>query len=285
MSEPGEKRTLAPHVVIIAIIVVVILAVLLWPSSDPVEEEVAEEPVVTEQETLDAEEPEAFEPTPEPEPVEIDPDAEVEPMPETPEVEPEPIDTTDDGIRSSLKSISEESKAEELLVEDGLMQRFVVSVTNLANDEMAPSHQLFKAPEQEFRTYNQAGKEWVDAASYKRYTPYVNMLESFENEALLNLYDQYKKDIQAKYAEIGDPDKPFNEVMIEAIDQLLDTPEVPVPVEVYSDSVTYKYADERLEELNTPQKQLLRTGPDNMRRIKAKLREIKALLEERNGSE
>ncbi|MCW8093374.1 DUF3014 domain-containing protein [Alteromonas sp. ASW11-130] len=284
MSEPGEKRTLAPHVVIIAIIVVVILAVLLWPSNKP-EEEVVDEPVVSEQETLDVEEPEIFEPTPEPEPVEIDPDAEVEPMPALPEIEPEPMDTTDDGIRTSLKSLNEEAQTEELLVDEGLMQRFVVSVTNLSNDQMAPSHQLFKAPEQEFRTYKQAGKEWVDAASYKRYTPYVNLLESFENEALIDLYGQYKGDIQAKYAEIGNPDKPFNEVMIEAINQLLDTPEVPVPVEVYSDSVTYKYADERLEELSSPQKQLLRTGPDNMRRIKAKLREVKALLEEQDGSE
>lgn len=64
-----------------------------------------------------------------------------------------------------------------------------------------------------------------------------------------------------------------------AIDELLDTPEVPVPVEVYTDSVAYKYADSRLENLNEPQKQLLRTGPDNMRRIKAKLRELKTLIQ------
>jgi hypothetical protein len=31
--------------------------------------------------------------------------------------------------------------------------------------------------------------------------------------------------------------------------------------------------------LAAPQKQLLRTGPENMRRIKAKLREIKQILE------
>ena len=71
-------------------------------------------------------------------------------------------------------------------------------------------------------------------------------------------------------------------MLLSAIDELLDTPEVPVPIEVYSDSVMYKYTDERLENLDGPQKQLLRTGPDNMRRIKAKLREIKALIEQ-NG--
>jgi hypothetical protein len=41
----------------------------------------------------------------------------------------------------------------------------------------------------------------------------------------------------------------------------------------------YKYKDERLEALSGPQKQLLRTGPENMRRIKAKLREIKDAMQ------
>ena len=48
--------------------------------------------------------------------------------------------------------------------------------------------------------------------------------------------------------------------------------------------MAYKYADDRLESLNEPQKQLLRTGPDNMRRIKAKLRELKVLVEERGSN-
>ena len=86
------------------------------------------------------------------------------------------------------------------------------------------------------------------------------------------------------YGNGGSPDQDFNSVLLEAIDQLLDTPEVPVPVEVYTDSVAYKYADDRLESLNEPQKQLLRTGPDNMRRIKAKLRELKVLVEERGSN-
>ena len=225
-----------------------------------------------------------FEPEPAPAPVEIDPDKEIEPMdPQVEQAEPEPLDSSDEGIRQSLSSLSPQDNVNTLLVDEGLLQRFVVSVSNVANDEMA-NEQPLKAPEQTFRVYSQAGKEWIDAASYKRYTPYVQMMESMENTALLEMYKQYKPQIQEKYAEIGDPDQPFDEVVSDAIDQLLNTPEVPVPVEVYSDSVAYKYADPQLENLSEPQKQLLRTGPDNMRRIKAKLRELKALMQE-NGSE
>lgn len=284
MSEDSEKRTIAPHMVLIAIIIIVILAVVFWPSGEdepaPVEEQPAQEQPMAP--PLDDED--TFEPEPAPAPVEIDPDKEIEPMdPQVEQAEPEPLDSSDEGIRQSLSSLSPQDNVNTLLVDEGLLQRFVVSVSNVANDEMA-NEQPLKAPEQTFRVYSQAGKEWIDAASYKRYTPYVQMMESMENTALLEMYKQYKPQIQEKYAEIGDPDQPFDEVISEAIDQLLNTPEVPVPVEVYSDSVAYKYADPQLENLSEPQKQLLRTGPDNMRRIKAKLRELKALMQE-NGSE
>jgi hypothetical protein len=285
MNESSEKRTLGPHFLIIGVIIVVILALVFWPSKE--EEPVAPEPEVIQPdaEAPVEEVPDVFETKPAPPPLELEEPDEVPPMPEPVEPDPEPLDVSDPAIKSSLLDISTatDDSVNRMIVNEGLLQRFVVSVTNLANDEMAPNHQLLTPPEQTFRVYSQAGKQWIDAASYKRYTPYVNMLESFESEALLGMYDIYKGDIQDKYAEIGDLNKNFNEVVLDAIDQLLDTPEVPVPVEVYTDSVTYKYTDPRLENLNEPQKQLLRTGPDNMRRIKAKLREIKVLLEE-NGS-
>ena len=286
MSESSEKKSLGPHFIIVGILLVVILAVVFWPSDDEPEPVVTPEPEVTEPEVTTPEEPEVFEPTQPAPTVEIEEKDEVEPLPEPVEPEPEPLDTSDPAVKASLieSSSASEETVNRMLVDEGLIQRFVVSVTNLANDEMAPNHQLLTPPEQNFRVYSQAGKQWIDAASYKRYTPYVDMLESFNNEALLNIYGIYKDDIQAKYAEIGSPDQDFNSVLLEAIDQLLDTPEVPVPVEVYTGSVAYKYADDRLESLNEPQKQLLRTGPDNMRRIKAKLRELKVLVEERGSN-
>lgn len=286
MSELSEKKSLGPIFIIIGILLIVVLAVAFWPSEKSPEEVTEPEPAITEPNEPAPIEPDIFEPKPAAPTVELEEKEEVEPLPEVEETEPEPLDISDPAVKSSLldSSTASDDTVNRMLVNEGLLQRFVVSVTNLANDEMAPNHQLLTPPEQNFRVYSQAGKQWIDAASYKRYTPYVDMLESFDNEALLDVYATYKSDIQAKYDEIGDPDKDFNQVLLQAIDQLLDTPEVPVPVEVYTDSVAYKYADERLENLNEPQKQLLRTGPDNMRRIKAKLRELKTLVEERGSN-
>ena len=286
MSESSEKKSLGPHFIIVGILLIVILAIVFWPSDEEPEPVITPEPEVTEPEVTAPQEPEIFEPSQPAPTVELEEKDDVEPLPEPVEPDPEPLDISDPAVKASLieSSSADEETVNRMLVNEGLIQRFVVSVTNLANDEMAPNHQLLTPPEKNFRVYSQAGKQWIDAASYKRYTPYVDMLESFDNDALLNIYGIYKGDIQAKFAEISDPDKDFNNVLLDAIDQLLDTPEVPVPVEVYTDSVAYKYADDRLENLNEPQKQLLRTGPDNMRRIKAKLRELKVLVEERGSN-
>lgn len=278
MSETSENRSFTPYLIIAAVLLVGVLAVAFWPSQEapPVEPE----PVVALPEPEPEPEPEVFTPAPPPPVLELEATDTVDDLPEPMEIEPEPLDTSDIAVRSALMDISEgeQEEANRILVNDSLLQRFVVTTTNLADHEMAPNHQLLTPPQHSFRVYSQAGKQWIDAASYKRYTPYVNLLEGFDTDALLALYQTYKQDIQAKYDEIGDPGRDFDRVFVQAIDHLLDTPEVPVPVEVYTDSVMYKYADERLQNLDEPQKQLLRTGPDNMRRIKAKLRELKVQL-------
>lgn len=289
MAVDENASSLKPHFIIIGFIAIVIVAVLLWPSADEedVEPAVVEQPAVVEPEpiieTAPEPEPEIFEATPPPASVELDTESTYEPPVEIEEPEPEPLDISDKAIETALVTIGNSDIITDYLVNDGLLERFVVSVTNLADEEMAPNHRLLVPPTQTFRTYQQAQREWIDPASYKRYTPYVNALEKLDNARLLTLFERYEEEIQANYAQIGDPDEPFAEVFIEAIDTLLDTPEIKVPVEVFTDSVMFKYKDEQLENLSAPQKQLLRTGPDNMRRIKAKLREVKALLEERGS--
>ncbi|MBT6549201.1 MAG: DUF3014 domain-containing protein, partial [Gammaproteobacteria bacterium] len=50
------------------------------------------------------------------------------------------------------------------------------------------------------------------------------------------------------------------------------------PFQLVKPSVMYLYADTRLEELANMNKQLIRLGPENSARLKAKLREFKQAL-------
>lgn len=246
-----------------------LVAIYFWATSTDQEIPTMEKPTPL----VEMPEPEpVVEPEPEPEPEPV-----VEPEPE-PVVEAPPVDTSDSAVKTSVLSLADYEAAATLLVDEALLQRFVVTAVNLAKGDIATNHQLLQPPTQSFRVYQQAGKEWIDPASYKRYTPYVDAIESMEPEKLIALYEMYKPRLNQIHDEIDDPDKEFTPVLKDAIEHLLETPSVPVPIEVYTDSVMYKYRDERLEALSEPQKQLLRTGPENMRRIKAKLREVLELL-------
>lgn len=280
-----QASSIKPHIIIIGVIIVIVAVVLFWPSknTDIIESSSQTKPVDTAPLEIEPpiSEPELFEVPPIPETVELEPEPSIEPLPQT-EVqapEPEPIDISDAAIESALVAISNSELITDLLVSDALLERFVVTVTNLANNEMAPNHRLVTPPEQAFRVYQQADRYWIDPASYKRYTPYINALEKMENDQLLDLFTRYKSKITDVHEEISSSRQGFETTLLDAIDTLLDTPEIPMPVEVYTDSVAFKYKDEKLEKLSAPQKQLLRTGPDNMRRIKAKLRDLKALIE------
>jgi hypothetical protein len=269
VMDTDNGKSLVPHFVIGAIVIVIILVVVFWPSEP-------EAPVVTEI-TAPVVEQEVVPPQAEiaPEIVTVD---EEPAMLEEPVPEPEPLDISDGTVKTKILKLSDYDSLARLIVDDALLKRFVVMTNTLADETLVANNRVFVQPDKPFRTYQQAEKQWIDPASYKRYTPYVDALASMETASLLQLFAEYKPAIDSIFAEISGPSEDFNDKLTKAINILLDTPEVPMPVEVYNDSVMYKFADPQLEALTAPQKQLLRTGPENMRRIKAKLREIKEAL-------
>ena len=273
-ADNPKAKSIFPHIVIAATIVALVAAYFVWFTP---EKAVQPETRITAVPQVEAE-PEVIE-TPAPEPViETEPEPEFIPEPE-PEPEPEPLDVSDGAVKSQLLILSGYEALGHLLVDDDLLTRFVVFTTNLADEELVNTHHILQAPQQQFRVYKQAGKEWIDAASYRRYSLYKEAFDTIDTQGLMHLYNKYKPEIEKIYTEIGDGSD-FDQILLIAINHLLDTPEVPIPVSVATNSVMYKYTDDRLESLSAPQKQLLRTGPENMRSIKAKLREIKLALQQ-----
>lgn len=264
-------KSLVPHFVIGAIVLVVVLVVVFWPSEPEPSAVIDASPDIVKQQDTSPPIDEMPEIAVVEEPVALD----VEPV-FVPE--PLPLDTSDGTVKTKLLQLSDYDSLARLIVDDALLKRFVVMTYGLADETLAANNRVLVQPDKPFRTFQQADKQWIDPASYKRYTPYVDALASIDTASLLQLYTEYKPAIDSIFAEISSPSDNFNDKLAEAIDILLNTPEVPMPVEVYNDSVMYKFKDPQLEALSSPQKQLLRTGPENMRRIKAKLREIKEAL-------
>jgi hypothetical protein len=114
--------------------------------------------------------------------------------------------------------------------------------------------------------------------NYRRYTPAMKVLEAADAGKLAAVYLHFYPLFQQAYAELGYPNAYFNDRLVQVIDHLLAAPEPRGPVRLVRPKVMYQYADPELEALSAGHKILVRIGPENAARVKAKLREIRAEL-------
>ena len=267
-------------VIILIILVCAATFVLLSPTDEPetrteVEQTPKEQPVM---ELKPENDPVVDAPSVKPEkPAELSVPAQRPAEPE-PVVEPLPtLDESDTVVVAKMDEYLSDSVMS-LMVTDDVIRRGVVFIDNIAKDKIAKKHTPVVKPEEEF-SVNEGDILTIDPNSYERYTPYVKVFTSLSAAQAVRMYEQYKPLINNAYSEIGYGDDEFNQTLEDAIELLLDTPEPEGELPLLRDSVTYQYAFSEWEQLPAAQKQLLRMGPENMKKVKAALRKIKAELE------
>ncbi|MBI5659431.1 MAG: DUF3014 domain-containing protein [Nitrosomonadales bacterium] len=114
-----------------------------------------------------------------------------------------------------------------------------------------------------------------NAARYARYT---SIAEAMDAGKLVEIYVRLYPLFQQAYEELGYPNKYFNDRLIEALDNLLDTPVIMEPIKLVQPHVLYQFADPELEGRSIGQRMLMRAGSQNVTIIKARLSEIKQEL-------
>ena len=108
-----------------------------------------------------------------------------------------------------------------------------------------------------------------------RYEPFLRVMESVDTGKLVALYVRFYPLFQQAYRELGYPKGYFNDRLVEVIDHLLVTPEISGPIKLAEPWIMYEFADPALEARSAGQKALIRMGPANAQRVKAKLREFR----------
>lgn len=175
---------------------------------------------------------------------------------------------------------------------DEFPRRFAATVDNLGRSHAPPALWPVNPTPGRFTVDETADGPVIGADNNLRYTPFVLLAETVDIGRAVDLYVRMYPLLQAAYAELGFPKRHFNDRLFEVIDQLLATPdtaypiklkllEVKGPVPSLRPWVRYQYVDPALESLSAGQKILLRVGPVNQRRLKAKLAEIRRQLEAR----
>jgi hypothetical protein len=158
------------------------------------------------------------------------------------------------------------------------VRRIVATVDNLPR-RTAPTRAMpFNAVPGAFAAVASGESTVIDDANFARYVPYVNVIAALDAHALVAGYVRAYPLFQRAYEELGYPGKYFNDRLMEAIDDLLATPDIDGPINLMRPRVLYEFADPELETRSAGEKILLRMGRQNAARVKEKLWEVRREL-------
>ena len=189
------------------------------------------------------------------------------------------LNDSDSFVAEKISELSSGTSLLSYLVDEQLVRRAVVLVENISRGQYPQTALPYKPIVEEMQVSSDDGRLFtMEAASYTRFDAAVAAFVALDTEQTVGLYRLLSPLLQQAYAEIGFRDAEFEQALIKAIDAVLSAPEIEGPFQLVKPSVMYLYADTRLEELANMNKQLIRLGPENSARLKAKLREFKQAL-------
>ncbi len=191
-----------------------------------------------------------------------------------------PLDQSDALVRQLVQQLTSHPTITSWLATDGLIRNFTVVIANIADDMTPSRHLRALRPNGTFVTTMNGGRMVIDAATYRRFDSFAAAAASVDPAGAARLYSTLKPRIEEAYRDLGHPDASVDKAVETAIVELLRTPVIDGPIAVGpgSKGIGFVYADANLEGLTTPQKQLVRMGPENTRTIQHALRSIAVAL-------
>ncbi len=188
------------------------------------------------------------------------------------------LEDSDAVFKDAMNKLFGVGPVEAFLIPELLIRRVVITVDNLSRDRIPALFRPVKRILGTFAVRVDGGRTVLGPDNAARYAPLIGLVKATDAGALVKVYLRYYPLFQKAYRDLGTPDREFNDRLVAAIDNLLATPEPEDGIELVRPKVFYEFADPALEARPAGQKALLRIGAANRAAVKAKLREIRALL-------
>lgn len=270
-SPPPPARRFGPSVLFIAVLAIAVLvAIALWivpkvatppgPATEPPQSEAPQAPGPAQVDAVPL--PKIRHPLPA---LPFDPDLPA-------------LGQSDPSFRDMLLATLSGSDLAGWLVPQDLIRHIVATVDNLPRSTALARVSPLKPVPGTFVTSGSGNEIVIAAENARRYEPLVRTLEAVDAERVVALYFRWYPRFQEAYRELGYPDGHFNDRLVEAIDSVLAAPEPKGALAVVQPKVLWRFSDPALEALPSGQKVMLRIGPENAARVKARLLALRRLV-------
>ena len=195
---------------------------------------------------------------------------------ETAPAQPLPVlGESDASMGEALAELLGKKSLTELFYPDRMIRRIVATIDNLPRKKAPVRMMPVKPVPQSFARMDTGNNAVIGPGNSKRYATYVTVAQAVDAGKLVEVYIRFYPLFQQAYEELGYPKGYFNDRLVEALDNLLDAPDIKEPIKLTQPKVMYEFADPALEARSAGQKIMIRMGSENAAKVKAKLREIR----------
>ena len=192
---------------------------------------------------------------------------------EEPAAEPlPPLNESDSAVLTRLAGLERGASLLRMLTPDDIVRKFVVFTYNVAQGEL---------PQVEYPLQGVEGEVVVEEiddnlyemqpGTHRRFDNLVDTLVALDPQQAMAIYRALRPLFQEAYAELGLGNGDFDDVLVQAIDQIMSADTATGPFQLIKPSVMYVYAEGRIEDMSPVEKQLLRLGPENTEKLKGRL--------------
>ncbi|MCB1664985.1 MAG: DUF3014 domain-containing protein [Pseudomonadales bacterium] len=228
-------------------------------------------------------------PAPTPAPVQPVTPATVVAVEQTPEpevveeiVELPTLNDSDGFLSERLEGLETGARLMALLSSDDIIRKFVVFVDNVAEGNLPQlEYPVRRLPQAMAVRELDENLYEMQTVSYQRYTPVIDGLTAVDPDQAMAIYRVMKPLFQEAYAEIGYPNRNFDDTLARAIDNIVNARTAEGPFQLIKPKVMYIYADSEIERMSPVEKQLLRMGPQNAEKLKLALQQYRQRLSSR----
>lgn len=195
----------------------------------------------------------------------------------------------DDYVAKALAELLGQRQMTGFLQIDGLVRRVVATVDNLAREQAPVGMWPVQPTPERFTVQGEGAAQSIALDNAARYSTLVQWVEGVDLQRAVALYARLYPLFQQAYEELGYPGRYFNDRLVAVIDHLLQAPDPAEPVRVHLTEVKgewssarpwvrYEFVDPQLQALSSGQKIMVRVGLVNERRLKARLKALRALV-------
>ncbi|MBD2858370.1 DUF3014 domain-containing protein [Spongiibacter sp. KMU-158] len=188
---------------------------------------------------------------------------------------PASVRGSDEVVREAVSDLS--PSLTDYLGPDQQLRKWIVVVDQLAGYKWPTKNLPLLYPKADFKVLNTSNGMVSSPENSKRWDKLIGLVSNLDAKRVAIYYKNWSPLIEGTYKELGNPNS-FDFQLRDAIDHLLFIKPLPAQAQLHRPKVFYEYVDPALENADPLSKWMWRLGPDNMAKLQAWLRELKAYL-------